>query len=133
MVMQPGEAPGATVPPLLLTLPVKVPAPRSVPPCSAKVEDEETLPPLRKVSPAVCVKPLPKLMVPVCALTVPVLVSGTLKLSVAAPADLASVPALLKALVPPDWKSWNSELRLKVAPERLLKVPPVKTRLLVTA
>jgi hypothetical protein len=114
---------------VLLTLPVKVPAPRSVPPCSAKVVAEATAPPFMNVSPAVCVKPLPKLTVPVCALTVPLLLKGTLKGTAPALVVLVTVPALLKRLVPPDWKSWLVLRISKVAPARLLKVPPVKTRL----
>ena len=92
--------PGRTVAPVLVTLPVIVPLPERSPPAKLRTEVVLTLPPERRVNPAVCVKPPLKCKVPLAAVTMPALLTGTCTSVVPAPVFLSkAAPVLLTKLL----------------------------------
>src|SRR5262245_21475018 len=105
MVKRPGERPGASVPPVVETAPVRVPTPPRIPPWSATAElSLVKLPPLRMVEPAVWVYaddtervPLRMFTVPELLKAIEVLLVNTWRRPVLV---LVKVPSLLKALAP---------------------------------
>src|SRR5208283_5838259 len=126
---------GLSTPAVLVTFPVMVPLPSTLPACSPSgvVPDIEMVPPSRRVEPLVCVKELPSKSVPVLAMTVPVLLK-TIVLPTPPPLTpvpdvFSNVPALLKVgAVPPSNSICVSASWFQVAPALLLITDPFSIR-----
>src|SRR3954451_5729853 len=91
MVNEPGDAPGATVPPVLSPGPPNVPAPLRVPPCRFTAPVNVLV--FTSVTPLVWVSPLGKRKGPASTSTVPAFVAGR-------PAP-PSTPAAVRLTFPP--------------------------------